>query len=303
MENLHYSFMAIAKGVQSTESAEFKKYIGVAPVYVLSVNPTKDEMESILDTSLEKDPEYVTTMEVDGKEVPNARITFLTKPDATKVGFEAPVMNVTMFLRKEYRYNKDKTKVQIIDKYGRTAWVTIEQAKNREIPVYSNGPANIDKDYRPAYIGEEELTNFIKCYLNIPNVMKYVNNTWELVKNPEECECRLEDIEKYFNGDFSELKGAIALQPNNKIKVMFGVRTNNEGKEYQTAYTNMFLRNSSRDNSALEKDLKARKEAGSYSTTEFSTKEFKEYVVEATNFNSDDNDLPFAPETTNPWGI
>ncbi|MDQ9822852.1 hypothetical protein RFZ44_05690, partial [Acinetobacter sp. 163] len=73
--------------------------------------------------------------------------------------------------------------------------------------------------------GEEELTKFIKAYLNIPNVMKYVNNTWVMVDNPEDCEARLEHIEDYFKGNFKELREVIALQPNNRVKVLFGVKT------------------------------------------------------------------------------
>ena len=43
----NYMFMAFAKGKESVEAAPVKRYIGVAPVTVLAVNPTKAELEKI----------------------------------------------------------------------------------------------------------------------------------------------------------------------------------------------------------------------------------------------------------------
>ena len=213
-----------------------------------------------------------------------------------------------MFIRKEYRFNKDKTKVQVIDKYGRTAWVTKEQAKNHEIPVYGNGkPANIDKDYRPAYVGEEDITNFLKLFLGIPNVEKWAKNEETgrrevvgLVDNPQDCECRLENIEDYFKGKFNEIKDAINLMPNNKIKVLFGVRTTDEGKQYQDVYTRKFLSNSVSAYDKLAEDVQNNKDNGAYPNTEFVIADLQEYTVQATNFNNTNNngngDMPFDGE-------
>lgn len=286
--------MAFGKAIASSEEFVAKRYIGVAPVYVLAVNPTKKEMESIYNTTIEDEPNYLGQAEdKEGNKVDNVRIDFIIKTDANKVGEEV-ISKLTFFLQKGYRYNGDKTKVQIIDKYGRTAWVTTEQAKNHEIPMYSNGPANIDKDYRPCVIGEEALINVLKTYLGIQNVMKYVNGTWEMKENPEDYEAKLEHIQDYFKGDFSELKGLVALMPENKIKVMFGVRTANDGKQYQTTYSNMVLSNRTTDYSKLDADLQERKSNGAFATTEFSVCDFKEFTVEPTTFEEKkNNDNPF----------
>ena len=275
--------MAFSKGKETTDVV-IKRYIGVAPVKVLAVNPTKAEMEKIYGTDIENDPVYVGKVDINGQSYNNVRLDFIVATDEEKTGVSMTT-KVAIFVREQYRYNRDMSKVQVIDKYGRTAWVTKEQAQNHEIPVYANGqPANIDKDYRPCYVGEEDLTNFIKAYLNIPNVMKYVNGTWVLVDNHQDCEARLDNIKDYFRGDFRELKDIMALQPNNKVKVLFGVRTNDEGRQYQAVYTNMFLKNGVTDYSKLDADLQERKAAGAYPTTEFKVCEFKEYNVEATNF-------------------
>lgn len=302
-----YAFMAFSKGTESKEGNAIKRYIGVAPVFVLAVNPNKAELEKLYNTQLENDPEYLSEVEVgeDKHKVQNIRLDFIVKTDAEKCGGIEFTTKVPFFIRKEYRYNRDKTKVQVIDKYGRTAWATIEQAKAHEIPVYKNGPANIDKDYRPLYSGEEELTKFIKAYLNIPNVMKYVNNTWVMVDNPENCEARLENITEYFNGNFKELRDDIALQPNNRVKVLFGVKTTDDNKQYQAVYNQMFLRNITTDYSKLDEDLQERKAAGAYPTTEFTVCDLKENNVESTDLSNSGaaGNMPFPPSNDGgtPW--
>ena len=305
-----YVMMAFGKAQESKEAAEIKRFTGVGSVFVVGVNPNKSELEKLYDRELDKDPEYVT--EKDG--VVSARIDFIVRTDtAAKCnnGIEL-LTKVSMFIRKEYRFNKDKTKVQVIDKYGRTAWVTKEQAKNHEIPVYSNGkPANIDKDYRPAYIGEEDVTNFLKLFLGIPNVEKWVKNEETgrrevvgLIDNPQDCECRLDHIEDYFKGKFNEIKDAVSLMPNNKIKALFGVRTTDDGKQYQDVYTRKFLSNAVSVYDKLAEDVQSNKDNGAYPNTEFVITDLQEYTVQATNFNNtnnDNGDLPFdgeAPSAT-----
>lgn len=306
------TFMAISKGKESTEGGMFKRFIGVGSCYVKAINPTKEEMEKLYNTTLEKAPEYVGEVEnrETGAKIPNVRLNFVVQPDPEKYG-DVGLQSHTMFLRKEVRYNKDKTKVQVIDKYGRTAWVTIEQAKNHEIPMYSNGPANLDKDYRPAYVGEEDLTNFLINYLNIPSPMKFNRNdrTWYMVDDPSESECRLDCIDKYFKGDFSELRDALNLQPNNKVKICFTVRTAEDGKQYQGTYVRMTLRNSVSDYSKLDADIQEMRNSSTSSSvanTEYRTCEFQEYKVEASTFTPDSSgDMPFYTTdlADSPFGI
>lgn len=301
-------FMAFGKANESKEgSSDIKRYIGVAASCILGVNPTKTELEKIYEREIENDPVYTGTQDSNGTQVPYVRFDFITEVDDPKVtegnGMKSKLV---FFLRKEARYNRDKSKVQVIDKYGRTCWVSVEDAKNYVIPQYSNGPANIDKDYRPAYVGEEDLTNFLRTYLCIDNVMEYKNGTWIMKENPANYECRLENVAKYFNGDISEVKDAIALMPNNKVKLLYGVRTNDEGKQYQAIYNQMILRNSSSNYDKLAKDVAERKENGAYPSTEFEVCVLKEYNVAASNLSeSAPVDDPFASQGSedNPWNL
>ena len=304
--------MAFGQGQVSSEGGSIKRYIGVASVSVLAINPLKEELEKLYNRTLENAPEYIGEAEINDTKVPQVRLDFIVKADPEKYldANNQPldfVSRVSLFIRKAYRYNKDNTKVQVIDKYGRTAWVTIEQAKAHEVPVYNNGPANIDKDYRPAYVGEEELIKFLIAYLNIPSCQRYVDGKWVMndADKLSDSEAMLEHIEDYFKGDFSELKTIIGYQPNNKVKVLFGIRNTDDNKQYQTVYTRMFLKNGVTDYSRLDKDVKQTQESGALSTSEFDCTELHEYVVESTSFApTGGNDMPFPPAAggQTPWG-
>ena len=301
-------FMAFATGKESTESNVVKRYIGVAPVFILAVNPSKTELEKLYDTELENAPEYVGETEIgqegDKHNVPQVRLDFIVQTDPDKSNGIDMKTKVSIFLVKEVKYNRDNSKVQVINKYGETTWLPIEDAKAGRVPENLSWfePA----DFRPAFIGEEELTGFIKAYLNIPN-KSYRKKNGEVVelKDKSEAEARLDKIQDYFKGDFSELKNVIALQPKNKVKCMFGVRTTDDNKQYQTVYTQKFLKNNITDYSKLDKELQERKNAGAYPTTEFSTCDLKEYTVESTDFNKTEDTDDIFSNTPNiedsPW--
>jgi hypothetical protein len=309
--------MAIAKGSISTEAQEFKRYVGVAPVFIKAVNPDKAEHEALFNTTLDEAPNYLGTVtDSDGNEYGNARIQIVFQPDTEKIGFEMPLVTMALFLQNRPRVGATSGKTQVIDKYGRTAWVTPEELASKAIPVYSNGPADIDKDYRPAYVGEEELMEFVKAYLCIPSVTTWDNNTRKMVPNTkvksEECECRFDNLDKIFKGDFSEIKDALGFQPTNKVKIMLGVRTDTEtGRLYQAVYTRKFLRNSANNYSSLDKELQEMIQNaaanGRTLNTEYSANPVHEYSVEATTFTptteaTPTDELPFSTsESSSPW--
>ena len=292
-------FFAFGKAVESKESAPVKRFVGVAPVKIIAVNPTKAELESIYNTTLDKEPEYLGSREVNGNNVPFIRVDFVVKTDVEKSGVEMTT-KASFFVRKQYMMNRDATKVKVVDKYARTAWVTQDEYKNRLIPTYSNGPARIDKDYRMLYQGEEELLMFVKNYLGILDVDEYADGTWRMRSNPGDYTAGFNDIEKWFKGDISEIKSAISMMPDNYIKLLFGVRTTDEGREYQDVFTRASQRFNTRKNTTIEKALTEAQNAGAYANTYFETCELKEYAPQPTNVETkvEDDDLPFGDD---PW--
>ena len=298
-------FMAFSAGKSSVESEKtFDKYVGIAPVTILAVNPTLVELMKLYNNENIKEPVYTNTAEINGEKVPTARITFIVKTEKVvknnNVIHEGGIINPMNFsIYRMPRYNNDKTKMQVIDKYGRTAWATIEEINNKVVPTYSTGnKAAIDPNYRPLYAGEEELVKFLINYLGIPATFKKTPEGLYITKDPEElkdCEAGLEKIEHYFKGDISEIKNIIKLQPENKVKVMFGVR-NSDDKQYQTIYTRETLKAGARNYDKIAKSLKEAKDNGAFADTEFEACDIKKYVVNATTFedNTTVNDDPFA---------
>ena len=304
--------MAISKGNASKEAQEFKRFIGVCPVFVKAVNPNKAEHEKLFNTTLEEAPVYVQDKEDnDGNSYKNVRISVVLQPDTEKIGFDMPLITMPLFITNQKQHGANSGKYQVVDKYGRFAWATEAEISAKGIPTYSNGKkADISNDYRIAYVGEEDLTNFIRVFLCIPSITKWDNNEKCMVPNtdvkPEECECRLdiETFEKFFKGDFSDIKDILGFQPTNKIKVCLGVRTDANGKLFQSVYTKKFISNAATNYSSLDKALQA---DIAYATThnkalstEYSAKAVHEYSVTPTTFTASESsevtpssDMPF----------
>ena len=304
--------MAISRGNASKEAQEFKRFIGVCPVFVKAVNPNKAEHEKLFNTTLEEAPVYVQDKEDnDGNSYKNVRISVVLQPDTEKIGFDMPLVTMPLFITNQKQHGANSGKYQVVDKYGRFAWATEAEISAKEIPTYSNGKkADISNDYRIAYVGEEDLTNFIRVFLCIPSITKWDNNEKCMVPNtdvkPEECECRLdvETFEKLFKGDFSDIKDILGFQPTNKIKVCLGVRTDANGKLFQSVYTKKFISNAATNYSSLDKALQA---DIAYATThnkalstEYSAKVVHEYSVTPTTFTASESsevtpssDMPF----------
>lgn len=311
--------MAICKGNASKEAQEFKRFIGVCPMSIKAVNPNKVEHEKLFNTTLEEAPTYIQDKEdSNGNTYKNVRISVVFEPDVEKIGFDMPLVTMPLFISNQKQHGANSGKYQIVDKYGRFAWATEAEISAKEIPTYSNGKkADISNDYRIAFVGEEELTNFIRIFLCIPNITKWDNDNRCMVTNtdvkPEECECRLEleSLNKMFSGDFSEIKEILGYQPNNKIKVCLGVRTDaNTGKMFQSVYTKKFMSNASTNYNSLDKLLQADIAYASSNSkvlnTEYSAEAVHEYSVTPTVFTQSNtessNEMPFDDsENFNPW--
>lgn len=297
-----YIFLTVGKTQESTEAQEFKRYIGVGSSYVLAVNPSKEELENIYGTE-QKEPEYV----VDGENGKEARIHFIVKTDP-EVNNGIELISRLMFtLRATPAYNRDETKVQVIDGYGNSTWASVEDAKAGAKLLSSEGKElRIDTKYRMACVGEADLVGFLKKYLRVQDVFDYKNGSWVKKPNAEDYAFSLDHIKDYFNGNFSELKEALALQPGNKVKLLYGVRTaetENGPRQYQAVASraDLIMPNNAGAKSIerLEKNLANIKANGSYPNTEFKVQDLEEWTVEPTNLEKKTDDDPFGAEL--PW--
>ena len=305
--NFSKSFLAIGKTQESTEAQEFKKYIGLAGSYVLAVNPDKKKLEEIYGHEIQNDPEYILEDEERGK---GFKVEFIVKTDpATNNGIEI-ISRATFRLFPTPNYNRDKSKVRIIDNYGNSTWMATEDAKAGKVALDKSGnPARIDTKYRIAFVGEADLLDFLRKYLFNKDSFRMVNGIWTKQADAEDVHIWFDDPKKLLSGNISEVQEALNMQPNNKIKLLYGV-SSRDGKTYQNvcAAYDMMLRNNSGANAlpSLERNLVSAKQSGMYSTVDYQICELKEWDVKPTNLDKPaDNtgDMPFDASSADNGGM
>lgn len=218
----------------NNSSSDFARYIGVAALHVIAVNPDKATLNQYGFNTTEE-PEYVKMM--GDTKYGNVRLLCAIDDLPGK-----PVVSLYFRAFAELQSNGDNTKFKIIDKYGNTSWATREEIKEKKIPVYKNGnQAIIDADYKPCHRGEEELIRFIKTYIKVSPYRYKDKNTGEYVISKNPGECAFEHWKWLAEGNGKELEEALNLKPDGLIRVILGVRTTDDNKTYQTFIPADFL--------------------------------------------------------------
>lgn len=262
-------------------ASERRYYQGVDNASIDAFCPTANELRKMFPNAKEiQDPVYVGTTEVDGKTVPNVRIDVFTSNVMQGI-----YCRFSMFLTKAYVKGSASGKIQVIDIYGRTAWVTPEELAAHKIPMYSNGPADLDADYRPVFRGEAELTKLVKCLLGIDDVRQWnpSENRFANITDPaklEDCKCRFElsELDAFFKGKFDVLKDYARYETKNDVKFMYGVRTANNGNIYQDICSSEFMKKNARGAYDFEQLLNSR----TFTNVEYSAEPIHEYAVNPT---------------------
>lgn len=292
----------IAKGRASTEGSGggFDRYTGVGIVNILGVNPSKEELSEIQGREITSDPIYVYPQK-DANDTNMVRIVFPVKTTDHDINSGIDVISQISFILRDQHLTSDKSgeeKVKVIDNYGQTSWVTEAQLKAQERPLQRNGKrARILPPFRPMYLGEEELIDFLKKFMNIPEATNYDQNTGEWVPSSDidDAQIALGDMAKYFEGDVAELKQAISALPENYVKVLFYVRTNDENKSYQSVLSDLTLRPGSNNHEAFLNKIKERKEYGAFEGCIFTYGPLELFNVSPTSFTAP-TETPEAPK-------
>lgn len=283
------SFLTIGKTQESTETVSgFKKYVGVGTSRIIAYNPTKEKLDELMGYDFPFTPVY--TDEKDGDKIANIYFVVETDSDACN---GISIRNLAMFtLKAKPSLHSDGKTVDIIDDYGNYSRMDYADAKAHKPAVET---AKIDHTgYRIACEGEIDLTVFLHRFLNLPASLDYVNNVWVLRKDaPETAKFKLEHIKDFFNGDFSEIQEALSYQPNNKIKLLYGVKTDKDNKLKQTVCTNAdyIMHNNAGANTfaKVETRLAKAKQHGKYSNITYKVQELQEWTVEPTNLENPAN--------------
>jgi hypothetical protein len=265
---------------EQSQVSDFKKSVGLFEATVVAINPDIEEYKEKLGMELKEDSkavEYLGTSQDGNKTL---RVDVWLEDVKNNNKFKA-----TFFLENKEKENKDKTKKQYINNIGSCSWA--DDANN--LPTWFAA-----RDYRVAFVGEEELYNFMRTWLG------------ELDYRDAETTLQL-DWAKMMKGNVKDLKAQVNGEWCTNIVALATIKTvqkEDEIKEYQGVFNKAFLPSYSlklfrlvnySDQSVLKnlrakksKDLKPHERfvinvTGEYGCKDFYTfKDLKEY-------NTDDN--------------
>lgn len=192
-----------------------KLYTGIAPIKIVAVNPTQQELSVILDKSIDdvKEPNYF---------LENAtRLDFWYKNHETLS--TSLLGKFSLFVSDEVRVSQSG-KFMFMDAHTNTCWVNSQA----EIKDFNGKREHSQVDHvtaRKTYKGEDEVYSLLKAYANVDTRKNpfVLDNFLAIVKNNVK---ELSDYFTHFNDN-----------PQGGVKVLFGVKDG----QYQDIWDKVFL--------------------------------------------------------------
>jgi hypothetical protein len=202
-------------GVQGSvrEQRDFSKETGLFEGKVLAFNPSKEQLEKLLNTTVDKEPEY--TGEDAG--VKKASLVVWLQDVKSK-----KIKPLRFFLKDIEKVNKDGTKKQYITNVGDASWADSEE----NLPDWFK-----KRPYRVAKEGEEALYKFAIDWLS------------KLDRKDEKSSLEF-DWKELIKGNARELSKLIGSEFEESVVVLNTVRvveSGGEKKEYEQVYNQAFL--------------------------------------------------------------
>ena len=223
----------------------FKKDLmcGVAEVKVIGFNPTQETINKWRNYTPEgevKEIEYLKDVDfkwTENGEAQEENVQQLTVDVWIQEVKTKAIDKITFYIIDKNRYNKDGSKMQFCNQYGRTSWV-IEPS---ELPVWFSSVTTTDYydksnkqtfqlQTRNCRVGEEGLLSFLAAWTNINNF----NANDSLF---------LDDYKKFFKGNVSELTALLETFGDQSVMVAYEVKvkeTDEGTKEYQVINNKTF---------------------------------------------------------------
>jgi len=206
-------------GGAKRESVSFEntKYVGLFEAEVIAVNPSVEDYKEILGIDLPENSKATEYLGESQDKKTTLRIDIWLEEYKTKNKFKT-----TFFLENKEKVNKDATKKQYINNVGVCSWA--DDANN--LPEWF-----AKRDYRVAFVGEEELYNFMRTWLSR---LDYRQDSTVL-----ELEWK-----SLMKGNVSGIREQVQGEYCDRIVAMATVKTvekEGEVKEYQSVYNKAFL--------------------------------------------------------------
>jgi hypothetical protein len=199
-----------------TGSTSSKKlFTGIAPIKIVAVNPTREQIAALYDVDVEKvkEPNYFTE--------DSTRIDFWYKNHDS---ITTPLLGkFALFLSNQVRTSQSG-KTQYIDAHSKTCWAdSLGDLSERNMKLADYNKLKLDK-VREALRGEEDLYSLLRSYGNVDT------NSSLLM---------LDDIKTIIKGNVKELREFFDHfnKKDGGVKVLMGVKDG----QYQDVWNGMFL--------------------------------------------------------------
>ena len=202
---------------ESSSNQDFAKKVGLFEANIIAVNPTIEQYKEVLGMELKEDSKAVEYLGESQDGNTTLRVDFWLEEVKNKDKFK-----VTFFLENKEKENKDGTKKQYINNVGACSWA--DDANN--LPEWF-----AKRDYRVAFVGEEELYNFMRTWLG--NLDYREADTTLQLEWKSLMRGNVKDIKAQVGGEYCTTVVALAT-----VKT---VDRDGETKEYQGVYNKAFM--------------------------------------------------------------
>lgn len=201
---------------------DFPKKVGLFEASVIAINPTIEQYKDILGIELKEDSKATEYLGESRDGNSTVRISVWLKDVKSEQNF-----NVSYYVEDKERENKNGDKKQYINQLGMCSWAADEDG----LAQWFKGTPDNPKDYRVAYVGEEELYEFLRNWL------------CELDYSKNDTILSL-DWKKLIRGNVKEMTSQINGEWSGNFVAMATIVTkekDGEIKEYQSVYNKAFL--------------------------------------------------------------
>lgn len=191
--------------------------VGLFEANVIAINPDAEECKDLLGFEPKEDSKSLEYLGTSQEGNSTLRVDVWLEEVKNKDKFK-----VTFFLENKEKVNKDGTKKQYINNVGVCSWA----ADVNDLPSWFTA-----REYRVAFVGEEELYTFLRTWLG------------ELDYRDAETTLSLE-WKKMMKGNVKDLKDQIGGELCTPVVALATVKTvikDDETKEYQGVYNKAFL--------------------------------------------------------------
>lgn len=202
---------------EQRQQVDFTKKVGLFEAKVVAINPTAEEFKEVLNIDLQEGSKLTEYLGESRDGNTSLRVDVWLEEVKNKDKFK-----VTFFLENKERENKDGSKKQYINNIGGCTWA----ADENDLPEWF-----AKRDYRVAYMGEEELYNFLRTWLSELDYTK--DNTVLQLDWKKLMKGNTKDLKEQVDGAYCGTVVALAT-----IVVR---QKDGENKEYQGIYNKAFL--------------------------------------------------------------